>query len=109
MEIDSVEVKVENCSRCILVCSQPKEKLKGKHVLDYIKWGERENFHTGSTCASRSVSRPWYDLNPTRRGEMFWPMAQQYRHVIPLNKAELICNHNLFDVFAPDDVPAAAL
>ena len=28
---------------------------------------------------------------------MFWPIAQQYRHVIPLNKDQLPSNHNLFD------------
>jgi len=109
MEIDSVEVKAENCSRRILVCSLPKEKLKGKDVLDYIEWGEREDYHTGSTCASRAASRPWYDLNPTRRGDMFWPMAQQYRHVIPLNNAKLICNHNLFDIFTPKGMAEQAL
>jgi hypothetical protein len=28
----------------------------------------------------------------------FWPMAQQYRHIIPANPKKLACNHNLFDV-----------
>ena len=29
-------------------------------------------------------------------------MAQQYRHIIAANPERLICNHNLFDVAAPD-------
>ena len=33
---------------------------------------------------------------------MFWPMAQQYRHVIPLNKDQLPSNHNLFDLWAAE-------
>jgi hypothetical protein len=109
MEIDSVQVKAENCSRRILVCSRPKASLKETYALDYVKWGERENYHTGATCASRAASRPWYDLNITRRGDMFWPMAQQYRHVIPLNDAKLICNHNLFDIFTPKGMAPEAL
>ena len=34
---------------------------------------------------------------------MFWPMAQQYRHVVPLNKDQLPSNHNLFDLWARDE------
>ena len=33
-------------------------------------------------------------------GIAFWPMAQQYRHIIPANPEQLICNRNLFDVAA---------
>ena len=33
---------------------------------------------------------------------MFWPMAQQYRHVIPLNVDLLPANHNLFELWAQD-------
>ena len=109
MEIGSVRIDLKILSRQILLVSEPKEKLKGTHVLKYIRWGEREGFHERSTCASRN---PWYDLAVARRGDMFWPMAQQYRHVIPLNEQKLICNHNLFDVFAPPEVgvkPLAAV
>jgi hypothetical protein len=53
-----------------------------------------------STCAARS---PWYDLTKlVKPGMAFWPMAQQYRHIIAANPERLICNHNLFDVDAPD-------
>lgn len=31
---------------------------------------------------------------------MFWPMAQQYRHVVPLNSDRLPANHNLFDLWS---------
>lgn len=110
MEIDSVLVKPENCARRILLCALPKSALKGKKVLRYVEWGEKEEFHTGPTCAGRATSRPWYDLSAsTERGDLFWPMAQQYRHVIPLNQPKLICNHNLFDVFAPPGMSAAVL
>jgi len=46
----------------------------------------------------------WYDLTGlVRPGIAFWPMAQQYRHIIAGNPERLICNHNLFDL-APADL-----
>ncbi len=101
-----IRINPEDLTRQILLCSKPKSKLRRTRVLKYIEWGEREGFHTGSTCAVRAKSRPWYDLNVGSRGDVFWPMAQQYRHLAPLNEGSLICNHNLFDVFAtPDTKP----
>src|SRR5207247_138778 len=45
----------------------------------------------------------WYDLSKlVDPGFAFWPMAQQYRHIIPANPEGLICNHNLFDLGAND-------
>ena len=40
---------------------------------------------------------------------MFWPMAQQYRHVVPLNKDLIPANHNLFDLWAIDSAQVKAL
>ena len=48
-------------------------------------------------------------MRATGRGDLLWPMAQQYRHVVAMNTPALICNHNLFDVFAPDTVSKTAL
>ena len=105
MEIDSVEIDPAKLSRKILLVSDPPEKLKGTHVLKYIQWGEREGFDQRVTCLSRAQSKPWYDIVPERRGDIAWPMAQQYRHVIPLNSKRLILNHNLFDIFCGDIPP----
>ncbi len=58
MEIDSVEIDPSKLARKILLVSDPAEKLKGTHVLKYIKWGEREGFDQGTTCANRAKSRP---------------------------------------------------
>ena len=90
----------------ILLCSEPKKKLRGTYVLKYITWGEQEGFHTRPTCVARNV---WFDLGGGRRGDLFWPMAQQYRHLVPLNNRALVCNHNLFDIFVPDDLDPKVL
>jgi hypothetical protein len=100
MEIKGFSVAPEDCSRLILLVNKPRADLKGSYVLDYIKWGERQEFHTGSTCAARATeNRAWYDLAGHEKGSLFWPMAQQYKHAIPTNDHHLICNHNLFDIF----------
>jgi hypothetical protein len=113
MEIDSVSIDPKKLKRQILLVSEPKSKLKGTHVLKYIEWGERETFDDpdGKTVLERSTvaarqsdERQWYDITVKRRGDCFWPMAQQYRHIIAFNDGKLICNHNLFDVFAPEKV-----
>ena len=106
MEIHSAEVDPDNLKKSILLVSNAKDQLRGTRVLRYIRWGEREGYDDRSTCASRET---WYDLNPGRRGDLFWSMAQRYRHIVPLNTPDLICNHNLFDVFAPEGVPATTL
>ncbi len=100
MEIDGIGIETRNLKRSIFLCSLTKDELRKrgfKHALDYVRWGEREGFDQRPTCTSRER---WYELSIDRRGDMFWPMAQQYRHIIALNSQNLICNHNLFDVFA---------
>ena len=106
MEIDGFTVAPEDCSRLILLVSKKKSELKATYVLEYIKWGEKQNFHTGDTCAARVTDeREWYDLTGHKRGRLFWPMAQQYKHAIPINDHDLVCNHNLFDISPKKGTP----
>lgn len=106
MEINSIAIDPARLRRQVLLVNKPKEQLVGTRVLRYIEWGESEGFHLRSTCASRD---PWYDVVVARRGDFFMPMAQQYRHIVPLNEKHLLCNHNLFDVFANEDVDGEML
>ena len=118
MNVQRPRVLRAEIERLILQVSQPLKQLRGTYVEKYLRYGEKTPFASTkskavpvperSTCASRSI---WYDLTNTRPGILFWPMAQQYRHVIPANPDKLICNHNLFDVDAVDlsEDAAAAL
>ncbi len=106
MEVSGYTVGPEDCARLILLVEAPKSNLRGTHVLKYIEWGESKGYHKGSTCASRVTdTRGWYDLTGHRRGNLFWPMAQQYKHAIPHNEHNLIANHNLFDVIPHNRSP----
>lgn len=110
MEIDGFVVPPENCGRMILLAPSPKSALNGTYAKEYITWGESQGYHKGSTTAARATKqREWYDLRGHDRGKLFWPMAQQYKHAIPVNDFNLICNHNLFDIHLPDNLDAEVI
>ena len=103
MEVKSAVVRTKDVGRMVLNAPVSRARLRRTHLADYVAYAEREGWHTGSTIASRARTRPWYDLGlrpKSERAEMFWPMAQQYRHVVPLNSDRLPANHNLFDLWS---------
>jgi methylase of polypeptide subunit release factors len=105
MKVTRPVILAKDLDRLMLFVSKTMSELKETYVLKYLRYGERNTFASTkseavpvpqrSTCANR---KPWYDLTYTKPGAFFWPMAQQYRHVIPANPENLVCNHNLFDV-----------
>jgi hypothetical protein len=105
MEVKGFTVNPEDCGRMILLVNEPnKSKLKGTHVLKYTEWGESKGWHKGATCAARVTdTRPWYDLTGHKRGAMFWPKSQQYKHSAPFNDHGLQANCNPYDI-TPDQV-----
>ncbi len=107
MDIDGYSVRAGDCSRWVLLLGERRSEIGGEYTLRYVNWGERQRYHTGPTCSSRARSdRGWYDLTGHKRGALFWPMAQQYKHTVPANDDDLICNHRLFDVSPKDFGPA---
>jgi hypothetical protein len=108
MKVDRPVVRARDLDRVVVLVKSPLPAIKGTHAYKYIKHGEEATYASTkskavpvpqrSTCAARE---PWYDLTKLiDPGFAFWPMAQQYRHVIAANPEGLICNHNLFDLGA---------
>ncbi len=108
MKLDRPVVRGRDLDRVVLLVSEPMEKLKVKSpwVWRYLRYGSGATFASEksrgkpvphrSTCAARD---PWYDLTKlVKSGFAFWPKSQQYRHIIPANPAQVICNCNLYDV-----------
>ena len=108
MEVDRPTICAANLRRAVLLVSEPMDKLKSiaPCVYHYLKYGITATFASSksrpvpvperSTCAARD---PWYDLTGlVHPGIALWPMAQQYRHIIPGNSERLICNHRFFDI-----------
>jgi hypothetical protein len=114
MQVDRPVVTSNQLDRVVLWVHEHYDDIEHTFAGKYIKWGEKQRFSSTksksvplpqrATCKSRSL---WYDLTGLRPGLGFWPMAQQYRHIIPANPDGIACNHNLFDIHA-DDLPDAA-
>jgi methylase of polypeptide subunit release factors len=110
MKVDRPIVRAKDLDRVVLLVGRPVKDLRGTWVYKYLKYGEQATFASKkskpvpvpqrSTCAARD---PWYDLTKlVKPGFAFWPMAQQYRHIIAGNPERLICNHNLFDLYSEE-------
>ncbi len=108
MQVDRPAVRANELDRVVVLVKSPLSAIKGTYAYRYIKYGEEATYASKkskavavplrSTCAARD---PWYDLTKlVDPGFAFWPMAQQYRHIIPANLESIICNHNLFDLAA---------
>ena len=106
MKVNRPEIRARDLDRVVLMVSDSMTSLRGTQVYKYLKYGEVSTYASKkskavpvpqrSTCAARE---PWYDLTRlVDPGFALWPMAQQYRHIIPGNPEKLICNHNLFDL-----------
>ena len=108
MEVKRAVVRREDVDRLVINAPVSRAKLRRTHLGAYVEFAEQNGWHTGSTIESRARTRPWYDLGlkpREQRADMFWPMAQQYRHLIPLNVDLLPANHNLFELRAQDQKP----
>ncbi len=91
-----------DCRRLMLRTGASTKSLP-PHGRAYVLWGESQKWHEGKTIAARAnEGREWHDLTGHARGAIFWSKAQQYRHVIPLNKPRLQCNCNLYDITPRD-------
>ncbi|MCX7044279.1 MAG: N-6 DNA methylase [Candidatus Sumerlaeota bacterium] len=112
MKVDRPVIHAADVDKVVLLVNEPVDKLKAKSpwVWHYLRYGMNATFASNKSkpvpvpkrisCAAR---HPWYDLTRLARpGIAFWPMAQQYRHIISANPERLICNHNLFDIAAPN-------
>jgi hypothetical protein len=110
MEINGFTVGPEDCSRLMLYVGKSKDELKGTYTLQYIKWGEQQKVHLGSTVAGRvTKEREWYDLTGHARGALFWSKSQQYKHAIPINENDLQCNCNLYDIYLPGEADPSVM
>lgn len=109
MEVDRPVVSPGELDRVVLWVDKPIEEIKGTYAYDYIKWGSKQTFASKKskpnpvpmrkTCAQRPL---WYDLTGLQPGIAFWPKAQKYRHIIPVNPSRISTNCNLYDMQAPE-------
>lgn len=111
-EATRLVVAAADVQRKVINAAVSPAALTGTYLGRYVGFAERRGWNTGATVASRAKVRPWYDLGllpKRRRSDMFWPMAQQYRHLVAWNRDKIACNHNLFDLWSASDVDSKLL
>ena len=104
MEVKRAVVRKGDVGRMVINASMPRATDQA-YPLRGLRHLRRATglAHQGPPSPAAARTRPWYDLGlrpKPERADIFWPMAQQYRHVIPLNNDLLPSNHNLFDLWA---------
>ena len=86
MEVRRAVVRKGDVGRMVINAPVSRARLRRTRLAEYVAYAERQGWHTGSTIVSRARTRPWYDLGlraKSDRADLFWPMAQQYRHMAP--------------------------
>lgn len=67
-ECKSIVINPDDLKYKIFMCHKSKEELAGTAALEYIKWGETQEFHLRPSCAGRAK---WWQA-PTETGTVFW-------------------------------------
>ena len=98
---DSQEISISKTqlNRLALICHDDKRHLSNKLILEYIKWGERQDFHKRPSCSSRGL---WWNLGDRVFGEVLWPMIHNERQTVFLSNKEIVVDHNLFEILTED-------
>jgi type I restriction enzyme M protein len=99
-ECKGVAINPKQLKHRVLLIQKDKRDLKGKHVLKYIKDGERRGFHNRQTCASRLR---WYEL-PEVSTRIAWIKGIWDRHFIPMADSKVFVDQQLYAVEPRENV-----
>jgi len=92
----------------VLIVSDEKKALAGKHVLKYIRAGETQTFGVGPragvpakkpTCANRN---PWYALDQSNKGKFLWFALITDTHAVPHNPGDFLSDKRFYNVNPKD-------
>ena len=88
----------------VLMVSDDKKALVGKHVLKYLRAGETQTFGVGPragvpakkpSCVGRN---PWYSLDETNKGKYLWFMNITDTHSVPLNPQGFLADNRFYNI-----------
>ncbi len=94
-ELKTIMVRIEDLNYLVLMCHKDKKELKGKKVLKYIEWGERQKFNQRPTCKARPR---WWDLGKQEIAYCSYPMVNNERLIFALNNG-LLNDANLVGIY----------
>ena len=68
-ESKNIFLKINNLKYKVIICHKDTRELEKTKILDYINWGEKQQYHNRPTCAGR---QKWWDLGNWRPADCFW-------------------------------------
>ncbi|MCK4399298.1 MAG: Eco57I restriction-modification methylase domain-containing protein [Methanophagales archaeon] len=68
-ESKNILLKLNNLKYKVIMCHKDTRELEKTKILDYIDWGEKQQYHKRPTCAGR---QKWWDLGNWRPADCFW-------------------------------------
>ena len=111
-EVHRPIVRKKDVKHMVVNASVPRSRISQTHFANYVAYAESQGWHTGDTITARARSRPWYDLALTHRkdrADIFWPKAQQYRHIVPLNVDKIVCKDRFYGIWTKEEVDSKLL
>ncbi|OGL43684.1 MAG: hypothetical protein A2161_21700 [Candidatus Schekmanbacteria bacterium RBG_13_48_7] len=99
-ECDSIEVIPKLLKFRVFVCNKTKKELKFTKALEYIKWGEEQQFSQRPSCRNRLL---WYSFPVKQWAKVLWPMIHNERHCVFWNANNIAVDHNLFEIYGYND------
>lgn len=88
----------------VVMVSDDKRALNGKRILQYIRWGEEQNFHQRPTCRTRAK---WYGLDDREPATVFWRKTTDVTHSHFVSRKPIFTDQRLYklrihDGLSPD-------
>ena len=97
-ELKTIMVKIEDLNYLVFMCHKNKNELKGTKTLEYIEWGERQDYNQRPTCRSRNL---WWDLGEPILSTGIWTMTYRERFFVPFNNLALV-DARLYDIYCQE-------
>jgi hypothetical protein len=79
----------------LIYCNKPRSKLAGTNLLEYIKWGERMDFHNRPSCKTRKY---WWFVGEHSIPDMIWMKAFNDKYVYPYNFSKILLGDRLYEI-----------
>lgn len=102
-EIKTIRIRPEDLHYRVFMCHFSKNDLKrqGKtYALEYINWGEKQDYHKRPTCRSR---KRWWDLGESVAERIAFPERCRARFFIVHNPKGVFLNKSFYGVRIEDN------
>lgn len=94
-ELKTIMVKIEDLNYLVFMCHKNKNELKGTKTLEYIEWGERQDYNQRPTFKSRNL---WWDLEEYASPFLWWVNIGD-RYILFYNKEEALSDKMFYNLW----------